>query len=71
AEGAKRLEEETAAAIEILRVVTNPIAIKAALNLLGHGVGGVRLPLVEADEAERAAIRVCLERLGLLQPVAV
>jgi len=71
AEGAKRLEEETAAAIEILRVVTNPIAIKAALNLLGHDVGGVRLPLVEADEAERAAIRGCLERLGLLQPVAV
>jgi len=71
AEGAKRLEEETEAAIEILRVVTNPIAIKAALNLLGHDVGGVRLPLVEADEAERAAIRGCLERLGLLQPVAV
>ena len=70
AEGAKRLEEETAPAIEILRVVTNPISIKAALNLLGHEVGGVRLPLVEADEAERAAIRGCLERLGLLQPVA-
>ena len=71
AEGAKRLEEETAAAIEILRVVTNPISIKAALNLLGHEVGGVRLPLVEADDAERAAIRGCLERLGLLQPIAV
>jgi 4-hydroxy-tetrahydrodipicolinate synthase len=71
AEGAKRLEDETATAIEILRVVTNPIAIKAALNLLGHEVGGVRLPLVEADEAERTAIRGCLERLGLLQPVAV
>ena len=70
AEGAKRLEEETAPAIEILRVVTNPIAIKAALNLLGHEVGGLRLPLVEADEAERAAIRGCLERLGVLQPVA-
>src|SRR5215210_5961741 len=70
AEGAKRLEEETAVAIEILRVVTNPIAIKAALNLLGHDVGGVRLPLVEADDAQRTAIRGCLERLGLLQPVA-
>jgi 4-hydroxy-tetrahydrodipicolinate synthase len=69
-EAAKRLEEQTAPAIEILRVVTNPIAIKAALNLLGHEVGGVRLPLVEADDAERAAIRGCLERLGLLQPVA-
>jgi 4-hydroxy-tetrahydrodipicolinate synthase len=71
AEGAKQLEETTGPAIEILRVVTNPIAIKAALNLLGHDVGGVRLPLVEADDAERAAIRGCLERLGLLQPVAV
>jgi 4-hydroxy-tetrahydrodipicolinate synthase len=71
AEGAKQLEEETGPAIEILRVVTNPIAIKAALNLLGRDVGGVRLPLVEADDAERAAIRGCLERLGLLQPVAV
>jgi 4-hydroxy-tetrahydrodipicolinate synthase len=71
AEGAKRLEDDTAPAIEILRVVTNPIAIKAALNLLGHDVGGVRLPLVEADEGERTAIRGCLERLGLLQPVAV
>jgi 4-hydroxy-tetrahydrodipicolinate synthase len=70
AEGAKRLEGETAVAIEILRVVTNPIAIKAALNLLGHDVGGVRLPLVEADDAQRAQIRGCLERLGLLQPIA-
>jgi 4-hydroxy-tetrahydrodipicolinate synthase len=70
AEGAKRLEQETAPAIEILRVVTNPIAIKAALNMLGREVGGLRLPLVEADDAERAAIRGCLERLGLLQPVA-
>jgi 4-hydroxy-tetrahydrodipicolinate synthase len=70
AEGAKRLEGETAVAIEILRVVTNPIAIKAALNLLGHDVGGVRLPLVEADDAQRTQIRGCLERLGLLQPIA-
>jgi 4-hydroxy-tetrahydrodipicolinate synthase len=70
AEAAKRLEEETAPAIEILRVVTNPIAIKAALNMLGRDVGGLRLPLVDADDTERAAIRGCLERLGLLQPVA-
>jgi 4-hydroxy-tetrahydrodipicolinate synthase len=70
AERAKRLEAETAPAIEILRVVTNPIAIKAALNLLGHEVGGLRLPLVEADEREVAQIRSCLERLRLLKPVA-
>ena len=71
AEGAKRIDAELAPALEILTVVSNPIAIKAALNLLGHDVGGLRLPLVEADEAERARVRGCLERLGLLQPVPV
>jgi 4-hydroxy-tetrahydrodipicolinate synthase len=64
--GARQLEADTQPALDILRVVGNPIAIKAALNLLGHEVGGLRLPLVEANEAERAQIRLCLERLGLL-----
>jgi 4-hydroxy-tetrahydrodipicolinate synthase len=69
-EGARALDEELRPSIDLLRVVVNPIAIKCALNLLGHDVGGVRLPLVEADEAEREEIRGCLERLGLLQPAA-
>jgi 4-hydroxy-tetrahydrodipicolinate synthase len=67
-EGARRLEEETGPALEILKVQTNPIAIKAALNLLGHEVGGLRLPLVEANAGEVAQIRDCLERLRLLEP---
>jgi 4-hydroxy-tetrahydrodipicolinate synthase len=67
-EGARALDEELRPSIELLRVVANPIAIKCALNLLGHDVGGLRLPLVEATEEEREAVRGCLERLGLLQP---
>jgi 4-hydroxy-tetrahydrodipicolinate synthase len=67
-EGATRMDAELAPAYELLKVQTNPIAIKAALNLLGHEVGGLRLPLVEADEAETAAVRDCLQRLGA--PVA-
>jgi 4-hydroxy-tetrahydrodipicolinate synthase len=51
---------------DALFAVTNPIPLKAALNLLGHDVGGLRLPLVEADEAETAAVRDALERHGLL-----
>ncbi len=51
-------------------VTTNPIPVKAALNLLGHDVGGVRLPLVEADEAELAQIRGALEAHGLLEAAA-
>ena len=66
--GARELEAETQPALDILKVQGNPIAIKAALNLLGHEVGGLRLPLVEADAAELAQIRGCLERLKLLEP---
>jgi 4-hydroxy-tetrahydrodipicolinate synthase len=69
-EGARALDRELRPSIELLRVVTNPIAIKRALDLLGLAPATVRLPLVEADEAETAAIRGCLERLGLLAPVA-
>jgi 4-hydroxy-tetrahydrodipicolinate synthase len=67
-EGARRLDEELAPAYELIGVVTGPIQMKAALNLLGHDVGGVRLPLVEADEQQVEQIRGCLERLKLLEP---
>ena len=70
AEGARALDQELVPSIDLLRVVGNPIAIKCALNLLGHDVGGHRLPLVEATPEERDAIRGCLERLGLLSGVA-
>jgi 4-hydroxy-tetrahydrodipicolinate synthase len=68
---AKQIDEELAPAYELLKVQTNPIAIKAALNLLGHRVGGLRLPLVEASRDEVARVRACLERLGVLEPARV
>jgi 4-hydroxy-tetrahydrodipicolinate synthase len=52
-----------------LTVTTNPIPIKTALNLAGHDVGGLRLPLVEADEEETQVIREALERHNLLARV--
>ena len=54
---------------EALTVTTNPIPIKAAMNLAGHDVGGLRLPLVEATEEEKAVIRTALERHQLLAAV--
>jgi 4-hydroxy-tetrahydrodipicolinate synthase len=71
AETARQIDQELEPVYELLKVQTNPIAIKAALNLLGHDVGGLRLPLVEADEGEIGRVRDCLERLGLLTPAAV
>jgi 4-hydroxy-tetrahydrodipicolinate synthase len=65
AEGAREIEKELAPIIEALSVA-NPIPVKAALNMLGHEVGGHRLPLVEATEAEKTALRGALERAGIL-----
>ena len=65
-DGARELDEELGPIIEALAVTTNPIPVKAAMNMLGHDVGGHRLPLVEATEDERAAIRTALERAGIL-----
>ncbi len=65
-ERAKEIDARLAPAYELLKVQTNPIAIKAALNLRGHDVGGLRLPLVEANAEEIEQVRSCLERLGAL-----
>jgi 4-hydroxy-tetrahydrodipicolinate synthase len=70
-DGARAIDRELEAAYDLLRVVGNPIAIKCALNLLGHDVGGHRLPLVEPTEDERESVRGCLERLKLLEPAPV
>ena len=69
ADGAKALNDEMAPAFELLRIQTNPIPIKAAVNLLGHEVGGYRLPMVEPTAQELAQVRSCLERAGVLEPV--
>jgi 4-hydroxy-tetrahydrodipicolinate synthase len=55
---------------ETLFLTANPICTKAALNMLGVRVGGLRLPLVEASEEEAAAVRAMLERHGLLEVAA-
>jgi 4-hydroxy-tetrahydrodipicolinate synthase len=65
-DGARALNDEMAPAFDLLKVVTNPIAIKTALNLLGHEVGGFRLPMVDPTDGELDQIRACLERAGVL-----
>jgi 4-hydroxy-tetrahydrodipicolinate synthase len=49
-----------------LTVTTNPIPVKAALEMAGLDSGRMRLPMVPADEGERAKIRPALEGAGLL-----
>jgi 4-hydroxy-tetrahydrodipicolinate synthase len=65
-DGAREIDDELKPVIEALAVTTNPIPVKAALNMLGHEVGGLRLPLVEATEEEKGVVRAALERAGIL-----
>lgn len=47
-----------------LFVIANPIPVKAALNLMGVNVGGLRLPLTEARENVLKILREDLNELG-------
>ena len=69
-EAARRIDHELEPIYDLLKITTNPIPIKAALNLLGHEVGGYRLPMVPPTDEELARVRDCLERAGLRVPAA-
>jgi 4-hydroxy-tetrahydrodipicolinate synthase len=60
------IHESLLPVFEVMSITPLAISIKAALNLLGHDVGRPRLPYVEADERETAAIRAMLQERGLL-----
>jgi 4-hydroxy-tetrahydrodipicolinate synthase len=47
-------------------ITASPAPVKAALGMLGHDVGPLRLPLVECDEQERAHVNNALAQHGLL-----
>lgn len=65
----QEIQNELRDLYKALSVTVNPIPIKTALNMAGQEVGGLRLPLVEASEEERAVIRDALERHNLLAAV--
>lgn len=67
-ERAAAIDADLTPVYEGLSVTTNPIPIKAALEMLGLASGRMRLPLAPVDAEQRAAVRAALEGLGL--PVA-
>jgi 4-hydroxy-tetrahydrodipicolinate synthase len=50
-------------------ITSSPTPMKAALNMIGVEVGGLRLPMVEASDEEKAEIREVLTRYGILAAV--
>jgi 4-hydroxy-tetrahydrodipicolinate synthase len=61
---AREIDAELRPVYEALSV-TNPVPLKAALEMLGLCPGRLRLPLVPADREQREAVRDALERVGL------
>ncbi|MFZ5651181.1 MAG: 4-hydroxy-tetrahydrodipicolinate synthase [Bacillota bacterium] len=49
-----------------LFITTNPVPVKAAMNILGWQAGVPRLPLVEATAAEKETIKKALAELKLI-----
>jgi 4-hydroxy-tetrahydrodipicolinate synthase len=63
---AHELDAELQPIYEATAVTSNPIPVKAALEMLGIIEGHLRLPMVPASDQERATVRTALERHGLL-----
>lgn len=64
---ASQLHRKLFAMFKGLFVTTNPIPVKAALNMLGHELGGFRLPLTPPNDDEKAFIKGLLQDYRLLE----
>ena len=63
---AREIDASLQEVYEATTVTANPIPVKAGVEMLGVIGGRLRLPMVEADDEQRAAVRDVLERQGLL-----
>jgi len=63
---ARKIHETLAPLFNALFITSNPIPVKAALQMVGRGAGPTRLPLVAATPDEEARVRAALEDAGLL-----
>lgn len=52
--------------IETLFCEVNPIPVKAAMNLMGREVGGMRMPLTEMEAPNQARMAEAMKQYGLL-----
>ena len=63
---AKNLQLDYLDLVDALFSEVNPIPVKAAMNLLGYNVGGLRLPLTELEEPHCRELERVLRHHGLM-----
>lgn len=66
-EVAKKIHLKLLPLFRVLFITTNPMCVKAALKLTGFDVGGLRLPLIPANNEEIEKIRKVLVELRLIK----
>ncbi len=64
-ERAREIDESLQPLYDALGVTTNPMPLKAALEMVGICSERMRLPMVPLDDDQRTVVRSALERVGL------
>ena len=62
----RKLQLKALALSNALFSEVNPIPVKAALNMMGYQVGGLRAPLTEMEPQNQEKLRKVLAEYGLL-----
>lgn len=65
-ERARRLHHRLLPLFGVMFIASNPVPVKTAMNILGHDLGPVRLPLVALSEAHLAEVKRVLTAHGYL-----
>jgi 4-hydroxy-tetrahydrodipicolinate synthase len=64
---ARKLHEELLPLFQTMFVETNPIGIKAAMELAGHCSGDLRLPMTPMEAGNRKKLEAAMKTLGLIR----
>jgi 4-hydroxy-tetrahydrodipicolinate synthase len=64
---ADRINQRLSPLFKVLFITSNPTPVKTALAMIGHPVGGLRLPLIECNDAEKEQIRKVLKDLNYIK----
>ena len=65
--GAAKMQIELSSLVDALFIEVNPIPVKTAMNLMGMGMGPLRLPMTEMEEGTKAVLVSELKKVNLVK----
>jgi len=64
---AEEINQQLQEIFKVIFITANPTPVKAALEMIGWPVGIPRLPLIGANDTEKAKLKAAMEKLGLIK----